>query len=56
MIKKIKLEKRPKNLVMQNFYLNYHFFLKKFKKLKNLTNFQPLEELPFFPQKKDRED
>ena len=29
-----KIEKRSKNLLMQNFYLNYHFFLKKIKELK----------------------
>ena len=29
------IKKTAKNLLMPNFYLNHHFFLKKLKKLKN---------------------
>ena len=29
------IKKTAKNLLTPNFYLNYHFFLKKLKKLKN---------------------
>ena len=32
------------------------FFLKKKIKIKNLINYQLLEELPFFPRKKGPED
>ena len=45
------LKKEVKNLLMQKYYLNYHFSLKKFYKIKNLTSYQLLKELPFFPKR-----
>ena len=41
------LKKASKDLVKQNFYLNYHSFLKKTKKL---SNYQLSKELSFFPK------
>ena len=45
------IKKTAKNLLMPNFYLNHHFFLKKLKKTKKLSNYQLSKELPFFPKR-----
>ena len=41
-------KKTTKNLVISNFYPNYHSFLKKTKKL---NNYQLSKVLPFFPKR-----
>ena len=48
MNKSIILKIITKNLLMLDFYLNYHFFSKKRKKL---SNYQFSKELPFFPKR-----
>ena len=42
------LKKRTKVLLIIDFYMNYHFFL---KKLKIFTNYQVSIKFPFFPKK-----
>ena len=42
------IKKTAKNLLMPNFYLNHHFFLKKLKKLKNSVTINSQKNFHFF--------